>query len=93
MMKTVFKSAIIKTDLPNHFPFVFALYTDETAQKPEKHLYCEKNIEKLINFLRNRNLEDSKKIEDPENHTNTFLTSLLPFMKSRFPIRKLKFNS
>lgn len=93
MIKTVFKSAIIKTDLPNHFPIVFALYTDETAQKPDKRFYCEKKIEKLINFLHNRNLEDIKKIEDPENHANTFLTSLLPFMKSRFPIRKLKFNS
>ena len=42
-----FKSAIIKTDLSDHFPIVFAIKTNETTQRPVvkstyKRSYCEK---------------------------------------------------
>ena len=55
-----FKSAIIKTDLSDHFPIVFAIKTNETMQRPVvkstyKRCYCEKNIDKFKNTLHNRN--------------------------------------
>ena len=42
-----FKSAIIKTDLSDHFPIVFAIKTNETTQRPVlkstyKRSYCQK---------------------------------------------------
>ena len=42
-----FKSAIIKTNLSDHFPIVFAIKTNETTQRPVvksiyKGSYCEK---------------------------------------------------
>ena len=58
-----FKSAIIKTYLSDHFPIVFAIKTKEATQKPVvkstyKRSYCEKNIGKFKNILRNRNWDD-----------------------------------
>ena len=58
-----FKSAIIKTDLSDHFPIVFAIKTNETTQRPVvkstyKRSYCEKNIDKFKNILHNRNWDD-----------------------------------
>ena len=55
-----FKSAIIKTDLSDHFHIVFACKTNETTQRPVvkstyKRCYCEKNIDKFKNILHNRN--------------------------------------
>ena len=65
-----FKSAIIKTDLSDHFPIVFAIKTNGTTQKPVikstyKRSDCEKNIDKFKSILHNRNWDDIKKIEDP----------------------------
>ena len=42
-----FKSAIIKTDLPDHFPIVFAIKTNKATQRPVlkftyKRSYCQK---------------------------------------------------
>ena len=50
------KSSIIKTDLSDHFPTVFAIKTNETTQRPVvksiyKRFYCEKNIDKFKNIL------------------------------------------
>ena len=55
-----FRSVIIKTDLPDHFPIAFAIKTNETTQTPVvkstyKRSYCEKNIGKFKNILHNRN--------------------------------------
>ena len=55
-----FKLAIIKTDLSDHSPIVFAIKTNETTQRPVvkstyKRSYCEKNIDKFKNTLHNRN--------------------------------------
>ena len=51
-----FKSAIIKTDLSDRFPIVFAIKTNETMQRPvvkstHKRTYCKKNIDKFENIL------------------------------------------
>ena len=64
-----FKSAIIKTNLSDHFPIVFAIKTKEITQRlvvksTYKRSYCEKNIDKLKNTLHNRNWDDIQKIED-----------------------------
>ena len=47
-----FKSSIIKTDLPDYFPIVFVIKTNETTQRPVvkstyKRSCCEKNIDKF----------------------------------------------
>ena len=73
-----FKSAIIKTDLSDHFPVVFAIKTNETTQRPVvkstyKRSYCEKNIDKFKNTLHNRNWDDIQKIEDPNKAYKYFL--------------------
>ena len=57
------KSAIIKTDLSNHFPIAFAIKTNETTQRPVvkciyKRSYCEKKIDKFKNILHNRNWDE-----------------------------------
>ena len=54
------KSAIMETDLSDHFPIVFAIKTKETTQRPVvkptyKRSYCKKNIGKFKNTLHNRN--------------------------------------
>ena len=36
-----FKSAIIKTDLPGHFPIAFAIKTNETTQKTTRKIYLQ----------------------------------------------------
>ena len=57
------KSSIIKTDLSDHFPTVFAIKTNERTQIPVvkstyKRSYCEENIDKFKNILHNRNWDD-----------------------------------
>ena len=94
-----FKSAIIKTDLSDHFPTAFAIKTNETIQRPVvksiyKRSYCEKNIEKFKNTLRKTEIGMTlKKLESPVEHINTFSISLLTFMTIRSQNRKLKLNS
>ena len=56
-----FKSAIIKVDLSDHFPIVFAIKTNETTQKPVdkstyKRSHGEKNIDKFKNILAQQKL-------------------------------------
>ena len=73
-----FKSVIIKTDLSDHFPIVFAIKTNETTQRPVvkstyKRSYCEKNIDKFKNTLHNRNWDDIQKIADPNKAYKYFL--------------------
>ena len=76
-----FKSAIIKTDLLDQFPVVFAIKTNQTTQRPVvkstyKRSYCEKNIDKFKNILHNRNWDDIKELKIPTKHINTFLIPL-----------------
>ena len=73
-----FKSAIIKTDLSDHFPIVFAIKTNEITQRPVvkstyKRSYYEKNNGKFKNTLHNRNWDDIQKIEDPNKAYKYFL--------------------
>ena len=95
-----FKSAIIKTNLSDHFPVVFAIKTNETTERPivkstYKRSYCEKNIDMFKNFLHNRNWDDIKKIEDPNKAYKYFLNIFIDiynksFLKSEV---KVKFKS
>ena len=55
-----FKSAIIKTDLSDHFFIAFAIKTNETAHRSVvkstyKRSYCEQNIDRFKNILHDRN--------------------------------------
>ena len=95
-----FKSAIIKTDLSDHFPIVFAIKTNETTQRPVvkstyKRSYCEKNIDKFKNILHNRNWDDIKKIEDPNKAYKYFLNIFIDIYDKSFPKSevKVKFKS
>ena len=77
-----FKSAIIKTNLSDHFPIVFAIKSNETTQRPVlksnyKRSYCEKNIDKIKNILHNRNWDDIKKIEDTSKAYKYFLNMFI----------------
>ena len=90
-----FKSAIIKTDLSDHFPIVFAIKTNETTQRPVvkstyKRSYCEKNIDKFKNILHNRNWDDIKKIEDPNKAYKYFLDIVINICDKSFPKTKVK---
>ena len=72
-----FKSAIIKTDLSDHFPIAFAIKTNEATQRTVikstyKRSYCEININKFKNILHNKNWDDNKKIEGSNKAYNTF---------------------
>ena len=92
-----FKSAIIKTDLSDHFPIVFAIKTNETTQRPVdkstyKRSYCEKNIDKFKNILHNRNRDDIKKNEDPKKAYKYFLNIFIDiydksFLKSEVQVK------
>ena len=93
-----FKTVIIKTDLSDHFPIVFAIKTNKTTQRPVvkstyKRSYREKNIDKFKNILHNRNWNDIKKIEDPNKAYKYFLTIFIDIYHSRSQNRKLKLNS
>ena len=93
-----FKSAIIKTDLSDHFPIVFAIKTNETTQRlvvksTYKRSYCEKNIGKFKAILPNRNWDDIKKTEDPNNAYKYFLNIFIDIYDKPFPNQKLKLNS
>ena len=95
-----FKSAIIKTDLSDHFPIVFAIKTNETTQRPVvkttyKRSYCEKNIDKFKNTLHNRNWDDIKKIDDPNKAYQYFLDIFTDIYDNLFPKLevKVKFKS
>ena len=86
-----FKSVIIKTNLSDHFPIVFAIKTNETTQRPVvkstyKHSYCKK-------ILTNLKILVTTEISTPIKHINTFSISLLTFMTIRSQNRKLKLNS
>ena len=90
-----FKSAIIKTDLSDHFPIVFAIKTNETTQRPGvkstyKRSYCEKNIDKFKNTLHNRNWDDIQKIEDPNKAYKYFLDTFTDIYDNSFPKSKVK---
>ena len=92
-----FKSAIIKTGLPGHFPIVFAIKTNETTQRPViksnyKRSYCEKNIDKFKIFCTTEIGMTFERLKTPTKHINTFSISLLTFMTSRSKNRKLKLN-
>ena len=96
-----FKSAIVKTDLSDHFPIVFAIETNGTTQRPVvkstyKRFYSEKNIEKFKNLkilCATEIGKTFKKLNTPIKHINTFSTSLLTFLTNRSQNRKLKLNS
>ena len=95
-----FKSAIIKTDLSDHFSIVFAIKTNETMQKPVikstcKRSYCDKNIDEFKNILHNRNWVDIKKIEDPKKPYKYILNIFFDIYDKSFPKSevKVKFKS
>ena len=93
-----FKSAIIKTDLSDHFPIVFTIKTNETTQRPVvkstyKRSYCEKNIDNLKILCTTEIGMTFKKLKTPIKHINTFSISLLTFMTIRSQNGKLKLNS
>ena len=95
-----FKSVIIKTDLSNHFPIVFAIKPNETTQRPVvkstyKRSYCEKNIDKFKNTLHNRNWDDIQKIEDPNKAYKYFINIFTDIYDNSFPKSevKVKFKS
>ena len=90
-----FKSVIIKTDLSDHFPIVFAIKTNETTQRPVvkstyKRSYCEKNIDKFKNTLHNRNWDDIQKIEDPNKAYKYFLDIFTDIYDNSFPKSEVK---
>ena len=85
-----FKSAIIKSDLSDHFPIVFAIKTNETTQRPVakstyKPSYCKKNIEKFKNILHNRNWDDIKKTEEINKAYKYFLNIFIDIYDKLFP--------
>ena len=89
------KSAIIKTDLSNHFPIVFAIKTNETTQRPVvkctyKRSYREKKIDKFKNILHNRNWDEIKKIEDPNKAYKYFLNIFVDIYDKSFPKSEVK---
>ena len=93
-----FNSAIIKTDLSDHFPIAFAIKTNETTQRPVvkstyKRSYCEKNIDKFKNILHNRNWDDIKKNEDPNKAYKYFLNIFIDICDKSFPKSEVKLNS
>ena len=93
-----FKSAIIKTDLSDHFSIVFAIKTNETTQRPiikstYKHSYCEKILTNLKIFCTTEIGTTLKKLKTPTKHKNTLSISLWTFKTSRSQNRKLKLNS
>ena len=95
-----FKSAIIKTELSDHFPIVFAIKTNETTQRPVvkstyKRSDRKKNIDKFKNTLHNRNWDDTQKIEDPNKAYKYFLDIFTGIYDNSFPKWevKVKFKS
>ena len=90
-----FKLDIIKTDLSDHFPIVFAIKTNEITQRlvvksTYKLSYCEKNIEKFKNTLHNRNWDEIKKIEDPSKAYKYFLKIFIDIYGNSFPNSEVK---
>ena len=95
-----FKSAIIKTDLLDQFPIVFAIKTNQTTQGPVvkstyKRSYCENKVGKFKNILHNRNWDDITKIEDPNKAYKYFLNIFIDIYDKSFPKSevKVKFKS
>ena len=94
-----FKSAIIKADLSDHFPIVFAIKTNETTQRPVlkstyKRSYCEKKLLTNLKILCATKIGMTfKKLKTPIKHIKTFSISLLTFTTIRSQNRKLKLNS
>ena len=95
-----FKLAIIKTDLSDHFPIVFAIKTNETMQRPVvkstyKRSYSERNNDKFKNILHNRHWDDIKKIEDPNKSYKYFLNKFIDIYDKSFSKSevKVKFKS
>ena len=66
-----FKTAILKTDLTDHFPIAMALKTDkpvhqsQKVQNIHKRNYNEKTIESFKQRLREIDLAELKRCEDP----------------------------
>ena len=90
-----FKSAIIKTDLSDHFPIVFAIKTNETTQIPVvkstyKRSHCEKNIDKFKTTLHNRNWDDIQKTVDLKKAYKYFLDIFTDIYDNSFPKSKVK---
>ena len=86
--------------MPDHFPIVFAIKTNETTQRPVlkstyKRSYCEKNIDKFKNTLHKRNWDDIQKIEDPNKAYKYFLDIFTDIYDNSFPKSefKVKFKS
>ena len=93
-----FKLALIKTDLSDDFPIIFAIKTNETNQRPVvksayKRSYCEKNIDKFKNTLQNRNWDDIQKIEDPNKTYKYFLDIFTDIYVNSFPKSEVKVKS
>ena len=90
-----FKSAVIKSDLSDHFPIVFTIKTNETTQRlvvksTYKGSYCEKNIDKFKSALHNRNWDDIKKIEDRNKAYKYFLDIFTDIYESSSPKSEIK---
>ena len=75
-----FKSAIIKTDLSDHFPIAFEIKINEATQRPVvkstyKRSYCEKILRNLKIFCTTEIGMTLKKLKTPTKHINIFSIS------------------
>ena len=92
-----FKSAIIKTDLSDHFPIVFAIKTNETTQRPVvkstyKRSYCEKILTNLKILCTTETGMAFKKLKTPIKH-KYFLDIFTDIYDNSFPKSEVKFKS
>ena len=95
-----FKSTIIKTNLSDHFPIVFAIKTNKTTQRlveksTYKRSYNEKDIDNLKIVYTTEIGITLKKIEDPSNAYKYFVDIFIDIYDNSFPELevKVKFKS
>ena len=82
-----FKTAILKTDLTDHFPIVIALQNDGSSQQHSKtkHKYNEENIKTFNHRLLSINWDKIKNCDDPNEAYKKFFNIFSSIYDIYFP--------
>ena len=99
ILNSDFKSAIVKTDLSNHFPikFINDLTRDPTPTDTMEKCVCKRDFtENTFNCFNQELFETSwdscQNLKQPNEAYNKFLEIFTKLCQEYFPIRKIKIN-
>jgi exonuclease III len=94
-LKNEYNSCIIINRISDHFPIfhVISAKNDKVTQKPVyKRNFCNANVERFNETLRNLYWRDILDCEDPQTCSDSFYSTFIDLFNLHFPLKMFKFN-